>query len=200
MSRRRRRGLSPEERSLWNSVARTVIPLPERQAPPEAPRAEPPEPLPPPGKDRGRHAVPTAVPPRRSVLEAVDPRRERLVARGRIAIDAVLDLHGMRQEEADRAISAFISRSMGRGHRVLLVITGKGSTESEHGRGILRKRFLQGVEAGFFGPGIASVRPAHQRHGGSGAFYLFLRSSRKNGLERETVTKGSRTISKRPRG
>jgi DNA-nicking Smr family endonuclease len=102
----------------------------------------------------------------------------RQVARGRLSIDAVLDLHGMRQSEAERATAAFFARALQRGYRVLLVITGKGSTPGHEGRGVLRKRFLDGIEFGLYGPRIASVQPAHQRHGGGGAFYVFLKAAR----------------------
>lgn len=200
MSRRKKRPLSAEERSLWHAVAKTVAPLPEKQAPqmpaPEASTLA----IPPRKADDGRNADPTPAAAKRNVLQPVDPQREKRVARGKLEIDAVIDLHGMRQEEADRATSAFISRSISKGHRVLLVITGKGSKDSEHGRGVLRRRFLHGVEVGLFGSGLASVRPAHQRHGGTGAFYVFLKPQRKTSLRREPVTKGSRSISKRPRG
>lgn len=176
MTRRRKRELSPGERDLWSKVARTVAPLPEKTLPQppilDADKALPPLPL-----DDGRHAVPTPSPPRLSPLIGRDPQREKRVARGRLAIDAVLDLHGMRQAEADQATAAFISRAVARGHRVLLVITGKGSKDSEEGRGVLRKNFLAGADMGLYGSAITSVRPAHQRHGGRGAFYVFLRAN-----------------------
>ncbi|MEO1657248.1 MAG: Smr/MutS family protein [Pseudomonadota bacterium] len=134
--------------------------------------------------------------PARSPIDAGDPKRAQLVGRGRLAIDAAIDLHGMRQEEADRATSAFIARGIQRGHRVLLIITGKGSKASETGgRGVLRQRFLQRMDDGAYGPGIASVRPAHQRHGGRGAFYVFLKAPKRSTAHRESVTKGSRGVS-----
>jgi DNA-nicking Smr family endonuclease len=93
-----------------------------------------------------------------------------------LEIDAVLDLHGMRQDEADRATAAFIARATDLKQRVVLVITGKGSKEGSEGRGVLRKRFLDGIEFGLYGSRIASVKPAHQKHGGRGAFYVFLKA------------------------
>lgn len=197
--RKGRRSLSRTELQLWNSVAKTVVPLPERQLPELTPKREPDLALPA-HQPTIREQLPKATPPLRSPLEAADPNREKRVARGRLEIDAVLDLHGLRQDEADRRTSAFISRSVTMGHRVLLVITGKGSKEGTEGRGVLRKRFLQAVEAGFYGSSLASVRPAHQRHGGSGAFYVFLKSPRNLATGRDPVTKASRSVRKRDRG
>jgi DNA-nicking Smr family endonuclease len=181
--RRRERRLSEAERKLWNSVASTVTPykapkLPE--APPEEPRGKAP-------KAKPGGVRPHTAPPKPSVslelspLAKGDPKRIRQVARGRLPIDGILDLHGMRQEEADRAISSFLAHHRALGHRTLLIITGKGGTsgpQSEDGRGVLRRRFLQGIEFGLYGGGIASVRPAHQKHGGRGAFYVLLKAPR----------------------
>ncbi|MEM9837860.1 MAG: Smr/MutS family protein [Pseudomonadota bacterium] len=198
MRKRRSHELTGPERSLWNQVAKTVAPMPGRKtvttdempALPDADLA-----LPAPLSSEGLRK-PLATPPKTSPFQAGDPRRARAVARGRLTIDAVLDLHGMRQTEADRATLAFITRCVTRGHRVLLIITGKGSKDSEHGRGVLRKRFLEAVDAGSFGREVASVRPAHQKHGGSGAFYVFLKAP-KPAEKRASVTKGSQVLSKR---
>lgn len=202
MKKRRSHELTGPERSLWNKVARTVAPLPEHQTRLGADDTLPQEltasaqALPAPLSSEGLRKPVVTGTHRASPLEAGDPRRVRAVARGRLTIDAVLDLHGMRQAEADRATLAFIARSAARGRRVLLIITGKGSKESEHGRGVLRKRFLEAVDAGAFGREVASVKPAHQKHGGSGAFYVFLKAPKKTG-KTKAVTKPLRSLSKR---
>ncbi|MEM9284559.1 MAG: Smr/MutS family protein [Pseudomonadota bacterium] len=192
--RRGRRQLSSSERTLWNTVARTVTPI-HGTVKPSAPS---PSPIPEAAAKRATTAAKeTPRAPVGSPIGAGDPRRAQLVGRGRLPIDAVIDLHGMRQDEADRATAAFIARGVQRGHRVLLIITGKGSKASDQGgRGVLRQRFLQRMEDGAYGPGIASVRPAHQRHGGRGAFYVFLRApKRRSTAHRESVTKSSRSAS-----
>ncbi|MEM1380999.1 MAG: Smr/MutS family protein [Pseudomonadota bacterium] len=199
MKKRSSHELSGPEKALWNQVVRTVVPLPERKVPDMAQALrQADQALPAPLSSDQRRLDPVPTVPARSPFEAGDPRRQRQVARGKLAIDGVLDLHGMRQEEADRATAAFISRAAVRGHRVLLVITGKGSKESEHGRGILRKRFLQSIDAGLFGKDVASVRTAHQRHGGSGAFYVFLKAKKPAAAAKTArVTKASQARSKR---
>lgn len=206
MTRRRSgRDLTRAEQHLWNAVARTVDPLPGQQTPVPPPKAPRPGPGPNPATarpkaDAGASGQHTPSAPARSPLDPADPRRERLVARGRLPIDAAIDLHGMRPEEADRATTAFIKGSVRRGHRVLLVITGKGSRESGEGRGVLRKRFLQNIELGLFGSEVSAVRPAHRRHGGGGAFYVFLKAPQGPRTTRPSaVTKASSLTSKRGR-
>ena len=61
-----------------------------------------------------------------------------------MAIDARLDLHGMTQNEAHRALIDFVERGYRKGHRCLLVITGRGtrSGDDDYGRprsGVLRE-------------------------------------------------------------
>lgn len=110
----------------------------------------------------------------------------RRVARGRMAIDATLDLHGYTQDNAKARLVHFVDFAVLRGNRVLLVITGKGRPEDEEyipfgeaPRGILRQRFLEWVEQPPLRDRLSSVRQSHQRHGGRGAFYLFLKSGEK---------------------
>lgn len=185
-----KRPLAPGEKSLWRKVAETVSPLsgvamPELVA---APTEEPAKPAP--IRPR-RHAA--AMPlstakkdaprdPDTPRLDAGDPKMARRVARGRIEIDGTLDLHGYSQEEARTRLYHFIDFAALRGNRVILIITGKGSRGDEDHRpfgeaprGILRQRFLEWVEEAPLRQRITSVRQSHQRHGGGGAFYVFLR-------------------------
>jgi DNA-nicking Smr family endonuclease len=117
-----------------------------------------------------------------SVFEAGDPRVTKQVRRGKREIDATLDLHGYSQDQAYVMLQTFLMKAKARGLRTLLVITGKGARETMHvpiyhvSRGVLRHRFLEWVE-GPFREHIASVKQAHQRHGGSGAFYVIMRKT-----------------------
>src|SRR5688500_9418974 len=119
----RRRRLSAEERRLWAEVARGVTPLRGHTDPPEpvpepAPAAshpgEQPPPRPPP---RARSEAPPLAPVERKMLISL--------RRGTRAVDAVIDLHGMRQSEAHDVLTGFLRRSQAAGHAVVLVITGK---------------------------------------------------------------------------
>ena len=117
------------------------------------------------------------------VLEAGDPKMVRHVRRGKREIDATLDLHGLTQDHAYNALQQFLMTAKARRHRILLVITGKGLSASKsidrpytESRGILRQRFLQWME-GPFRNHVISIKPSHQKHGGTGAFYVFMKKS-----------------------
>jgi DNA-nicking Smr family endonuclease len=177
----RRRGLSAEERRLWDEVARTAIPLR-----PEPPR--PPEPLPErtcPAPRRAavpeRREPPQPVPPRTPEPAAprMDRRRFERMCRGRLEPEARLDLHGMSSERAHAALSAFIRDSHARDRRLVLVITGKGREDSALGRhGILRHSVPHWLAAPPLTGLILEIAPAHHRHGGAGAAYVYLRRRR----------------------
>ena len=67
-------------------------------------------------------------------------RRERSqLSRGRKEIEARLDLHGMTQTRAHRALSGFLQRAHHEGLTFVLVITGKGKIGVESERGVLRR-------------------------------------------------------------
>ncbi|MEL6664227.1 MAG: Smr/MutS family protein [Pseudomonadota bacterium] len=51
------------------------------------------------------------------------------------------------------------------------MITGKG----RGGEGVLRRNFLEWLSSGRASPHVSGYAPAHARHGGGGAFYVFLR-------------------------
>ena len=96
------------------------------------------------------------------------------LTRGEIAIDARLDLHGLTQVEAHRALDRALDSGARRGLRLLLVITGKGPG----GDGILRRALPGWIESGPHAARVLRVVPAQARHGGGGAFYVYLRRQR----------------------
>jgi DNA-nicking Smr family endonuclease len=100
-----------------------------------------------------------------------DRRMERRLRQGEVEIDARLDLHGMRQDEAYSALGEFIARQVKAGHRTLLVITGKG----RNGPGVLRSSLAGWLAASPQASQILALRPASIRHGGDGAFYVILK-------------------------
>jgi DNA-nicking Smr family endonuclease len=79
MAARRRRGLSPEDRRLWQQVTATATPLHAPDEPP-APTPTPTAPLPPPAPGPvarpPRHAVRAPQPPRTSLDLAPDPHAD----------------------------------------------------------------------------------------------------------------------------
>jgi DNA-nicking Smr family endonuclease len=184
LSSRRKRALSDEEHALWESVAKQIKPLRKK------PRAKAPAAL----TDRGADAVkPVALPKPLSPAQmarapkpppAAPPlaplgRRERSqLSRGRKQIDARLDLHGMTQTRAHRALFRFLLHAHGEGLTFVLVITGKGKMGVESERGVLRRQVPQWLGLPEFRSLVVGFEEAHVGHGGEGALYVRIRRSR----------------------
>ncbi|MEO0884292.1 MAG: Smr/MutS family protein, partial [Pseudomonadota bacterium] len=92
----------------------------------------------------------------------------------RVEFSASLDLHGHTQATAHSALTNFLAGQRHMGSRCVLVITGKG----KRGEGVLRQRFLQWLESREARALVSGFSPAHQKHGGGGAWYVFLRRMR----------------------
>ena len=97
------------------------------------------------------------------------------VARGREAIDARFDLHGLTQSEAHAALLHFLRSASARGHRLALVITGKGRRNGEGG--VLRRQVPQWLALPEFRSFVIGFEDAHIAHGGEGALYVRLRKA-----------------------
>jgi DNA-nicking Smr family endonuclease len=136
--------LEQEERALWESVAKQTKPLRKKpraakahvpsdaEMPPAVKPAGPQKQLPPASTRRTpRPALPPAAPP----LAPLGRRERSQLSRGRKEIDARLDLHGMTQTRAHRALFGFLQRAHGEGLTFVLVITGKGKLGAESERG-----------------------------------------------------------------
>ncbi|MGZ5877458.1 MAG: Smr/MutS family protein [Bradyrhizobium sp.] len=180
-SPRRKRSLSEEERALWESVARQTKPLRKK---PRAAKALADSPVP----ARPDPAKPATSPknsqPPKSQIPVTPPlapleRRERSqLSRGRKEIDARLDLHGMTQARAHRALFGFLQRAHGEGLTFVLVITGKGRMGAESERGVLRRQVPQWLSLPEFRSLVVGFEEAHIGHGGEGALYVRIRRSK----------------------
>ena len=109
-------------------------------------------------------------------IQAIETNLYKKIAKGRIEIDAKLDLHEMNQDQAIVALRRFLARSKKEGHRTVLIITGKG----RNGNGVLRARLPQWVRSAEFSNIIGGIESADHRHGGEGAFYLRIKKERKH--------------------
>ncbi len=178
----RRRVLSHEERVLWAAVTKSVAsirssPLPWEEVGAQTAPSEglPPDPshLPSLAKgERERDAV-HAPPP----LAPLGRRLKQRVARGKQAIDARLDLHGLTQSEAHAALLRFLRNAQARDARLVLVITGKGVREDGE-RGVLKRQVPHWLSLPEFRSLIVGFEDAHVAHGGEGALYLRVRRAR----------------------
>jgi DNA-nicking Smr family endonuclease len=183
---RRKRSLSEEERALWESVAKQTKPLRKRHRaakPPALPDAETPAAAKPAATPRSPPSVkiPLVPKPEAPVPPRLMPlgRRERSqLSRGRKEIDARLDLHGMTQTRAHRALSGFLQRAQSDGLTFVLIITGKGKIGAESERGVLRRQVPQWLGLPEFRSLVVGFEQAHIGHGGEGALYVRIRRSR----------------------
>lgn len=105
----------------------------------------------------------------------VDGGTQTRLKKGKLPIEAVLDLHGYRLEAAQQALESFVAQAYGAGKRCLLVITGKGRSDGPSIRSLLPE--WMNVPA--IRPYLLTLEQAAQKDGGSGAFYLLLKSQRK---------------------
>jgi DNA-nicking Smr family endonuclease len=115
----------------------------------------------------------------------VNGATEDRLRRGLLEPDAKLDLHGMTEAAAYRALARFLVGAQQRGNRLILVVTGKGNPSRRESaswmispHGVLKQMVPRWLKEPELAPMIASIRSAHVRHGGDGALYVYLRKSR----------------------
>jgi DNA-nicking Smr family endonuclease len=110
----------------------------------------------------------------------LDGSWDKRLARGLVAPDAEVDLHGLGLDAAHGRLMASLDQARVAAARVLLVIAGKPRPHGEHDargqrRGAIRAKLVDWLAASPHASRIAAIRPAHPRHGGAGAVYVVLR-------------------------
>lgn len=170
--------LSNEDRILWNRVARSTRPLAGKTV--EEMVETPEEVFEPMLKsldhargDAGAPPKPRSESTRQRQMQGLDgPTRDKL-AKGRLPIEARIDLHGMTQGEAHALLLSFLRRAHMLGVRHVLVITGKGSSLGSDG--VLRKAVPDWFATPAFRSLVGGFESAARGHGGAGALYVRLR-------------------------
>lgn len=179
----RDRELKADERVLWGKVARTTRPMAGRMedlmafddvveiAVSSSPAAAP-GPL---------AASPAAGPEVKQQKPSgqhhpLEKPVKRKLARGRLALEARIDLHGLIQSEAHGLLLGFLVHAHERGLRHVLVITGKGSSMGSEGA--LKRAVPLWFSKPEFRHLISSHETAAAHHGGEGAIYVRLSRSR----------------------
>jgi DNA-nicking Smr family endonuclease len=179
MAMARIKKLTSEDRILWGKVARTTRPLPGRMdelAEFEEPAPEPEKPVLPPireGKSLAESFGGAAEAAKRpGVHHPLEKPVKRKLAKGHLAIEARIDLHGMIQSEAHGFLLHFLLRAHDRGLRHVLVITGKGTSLGSDGA--LKRAVPMWFSLPEFRMLISSYETAARNHGGEGALYVRL--------------------------
>ena len=177
------RRLPADDAGLWRRAMRDVAPLrgrPQYNPPPQAGEGRV-------GAKAGGtpavHAAPVRVsqqPPKPfpplDRFAGIDRATAERLKRGRYPVEARLDLHGMTQAEAHRALAGFVARSRAGGRRCLLVITGHGRMSG----GILKAAVPRWLGEAELRRHVLAIAPAQPGAGGSGALYVLLRRLAQN--------------------
>jgi DNA-nicking Smr family endonuclease len=189
----RRRTLRPEEVDLWQTVARSAKPLHGKPAsfhrrvePAPATPPSPAEPLTPfrlgeKSRVKPGHSLAPSLPQALSQAPLqMDAKAFGKMTRGKLAPEARIDLHGMTLAEAHPELIRFILNAQSAGLRLVLVITGKGKRGEDQGPipqriGALRHQVPHWLRLAPLGPAVLQVSEAHLKHGGTGAYYVYLR-------------------------
>lgn len=195
MSRRR---VKPDELDLWNQVASTT----ERLAPlrrslivdaplQEAPKKREAKPI----ASFSLGTLPTSTREMRDVLPALserlrsapvkmDAKSYKTMQRGKLKPEGRIDLHGMTVAQAHPALISFIMTAQANGKRLVLVITGKGGKREELGAiapqrmGALKRQVPIWLTMAPVSSTVLQVTESHIKHGGAGAYYVYLRRAR----------------------
>lgn len=176
-----RRRLTAEEIELWHKVVEKTERLTpgNRPAPTLLPKPKP--------VKTPAVRLPPAPPPRKPIPSSSDLNMDRKtfgkMKRGRLEPEGRLDLHGMTLDQAHPALTRFILSAQASGKRLVLVITGKGKSGEDSGpiprpRGAIRREVPLWLGSPPLAQAVLQIAPAHLRHGGEGAFYIYLRRDR----------------------
>ncbi len=172
------RRLRADDAGLWRRAMRDVAPLhgrPRHNPPPQAgegrvgakaggtPAVQA-------GSARAPGPVSRPLPPL-DRFAGIDRATAERLKRGRYPVETRLDLHGMTQAEAHRALAEFVAGSRARGRRCLLVITGHGRMSG----GILKAAVPRWLGEPELRHHVLAIAPARPDAGGSGALYVLLR-------------------------
>lgn len=195
----KKKGAESEDQRLWKEVTRSVTPYTKEKrkpvATPDIPAvpktaakktslapAKPPAAKPPAAKPPALAASrpflnikPAPLPA--AGAKAFDQGTADKMRKGKLPPEGSIDLHGMTQEEALRALRRSISGAIRQGKRTLLVITGKGRVSG--GGGVLRRMVPLWLEETDLRAQVIAYTTAAPRDGGDGALYVRLRKPKK---------------------
>ncbi len=193
----KRRGLRPDELDLWRKVADSAQPLHPDRPQPRVEQENPPRPKRPTRPTIAQFEIGSRAKPSGSAHDVLPGLPDRIaqaplrmdkktfgkLKRGKHAPEAKLDLHGKTLDQAYPALTRFILRSHAAGKRLVLVVTGKGKDRDDGGPipvrlGVLRHNVPHWLSVPPLAQVVLQVSEAHLKHGGGGAYYVYLRRHR----------------------
>lgn len=198
----KRRGLTAEDRELWDLVRAKTQPMARSNLETQRfdPDIDPPDTAPAPRNLRKAKSVILGRPhgsskaPSHNLAPAIhdhirqapvqmDQKSFGKLKRGKLRPEGKLDLHGMTLERAHPALTGFVMSAHASGKRLILVVTGKGKLRDEGGpipvrHGVLRHQVPQWLQMQPMKSVVLQVAQAHISHGGGGAYYVYLRRYR----------------------
>jgi DNA-nicking Smr family endonuclease len=113
----------------------------------------------------------------------MDKKNFKKLVKGKMEIEGTIDLHGLTADQAKIKLITFINHSYSLGKRLIIVITGKGKHKGfdEFQRpinGVLRQNLPEWLSGPSVTNKVLQVTQAQPKHGGAGAFYVYLRRQR----------------------
>ena len=111
----------------------------------------------------------------------IEKNKLKRIKKGKINIEATIDLHGFSLKEAKARLQLFVGESFQRNKRLLLIITGKcrNSKPNIHGKKqTIKSEINKWLSEDFYRDKVQYISKALDKHGGEGAYYFFLLRSK----------------------
>ena len=186
----KKRDLSDDEKQLWKEFSKSTKPLPHQDQKTQETRSEKKKRINSANlKDQekyfmGVQKTPALVDktPALPIL-SMDSKLHTKMRQGKIRPEAKLDLHGLNLAQAQPILKKFVLDAHDRGLRLILIITGKGRNSEDYDvipkrKGVLKATVPNWLSMEPLSSKILQITNAHVKHGGDGAFYVYLRRKR----------------------
>lgn len=173
-----------DERTLWDRFVSGISPLHKSTDHGSIQKPKKSAPIPP--KSSSKPTINPQILRTKPVENMLDRKTMDRLKKGKMPVEATLDLHDKNQDQAYNALKGFITRAVQSQKRCVLVITGKGTrtqadgfwSSKREGEGVLKSRLPEWVAISPLNEMVLRAQPAHPKHGGAGAFYLYLKRRR----------------------
>lgn len=175
--------LPPEDEGLWKAYTKEIEPLDSARQEDVAADTIKPQPKISKKTMRGKEVFQQGAPkPQHTQTPQLDYRTAQKLKRGKLPIEARIDLHGFTQAQAHTALQAFLRKAHAAQMRCVLVITGKGVKNTDDAgmpqRGVLKRMLPLWLGDTPLRDIVLKHSPATLKDGGEGAFYIYLKRQR----------------------